>query len=132
MVPYGTAAENLAYLGVDIAIAGLNSSTYTGYDTDVDVLFVMQLTNDNITANSNLNSRYESGNLTYHKDGVEYTTKYDNNGNILKTISKIYEDNSETELAQLYKTKYEEWLKAVFNLDSATGHDIDAQGFLDA
>lgn len=132
MVPYGTAAENLAYLGVDIAIAGLNSSTYTGYDTDVDVLFVLQPTNANITANANLNSRYEAGNLTYHKNGVEYTTKYDNTGNILKTLSKIYTDSSETELAELYKTKYEEWLKTAFGLDSAEGHDINDQGFLDA
>ena len=130
MVPYGTAAENLAYLGADISICGLNSSTYTGYDPDVDVLFVLQTTNANITANTNLNSRYEAGNLTYHEDDKEYTTKYDNNGNILKNLVKIYTSSGETELATMYQEKYKTWLKSTFSLTEIGTHDIDAQGFL--
>lgn len=130
MVPYGTAAENLAYLGANISIGGLNSSTYTGYDTSVDVLFVLETTNSNITSNTNLNSRYEAGNLIYHKESEEFNTKYDNNGNILKTLVKIYTSSGETELAASYQTKFENWLKSTFNLEEVGSHDIDDQGFL--
>ncbi len=128
MVPYGTAAENLAYLGANISIGGLNSSTYTGYDTNVDVLFVIQDTNQDITKNNNLNSRYDIGNLNFHINDKEYITKYFNNGNILKYLIDIYKDD-ET-LHDYYQNKFNEWLKKTFNLDDITNYDINDQGIL--
>ncbi|MDE6655548.1 MAG: hypothetical protein K2J85_00985 [Anaeroplasmataceae bacterium] len=130
MVPYGTAAENLAYLGANIAICGLNSSTYTGYDTNVDVTFVFELKNTDITTNSNLNSRYQAGNLIYHVDSEEYITRYDNVGNIYKNLITIYNEKGQTSLAEQYQTRFDNWLKATFNLEDTNGCDIDAQGFL--
>ena len=133
MVPYGTAAENLAYLGADIAICGLPSSTYNGYDTDVDVLFVMAITDQDIagtgvaTAASQVKERYEAGNLLYtDKNGEKQTTVFFNTGNACKAIADIFEANGETALAEAYRTLFGLWLKQIHG-DYAT--DIDAQGF---
>ncbi|MBO5328285.1 MAG: hypothetical protein J6B04_03855 [Clostridia bacterium] len=125
-VPYGTAAENLAYLGADIAIGGLDSSTYTGYDTGVDVEFVMQLTDSDITKNANLNSRYEAGNLTYtDANGESQNTKFLNVGNIYKTVYNLLkDDSSEQTLANIYKQQLEQWL------DKNGATDVNDQGII--
>ncbi len=133
MVPYGTAAENLAYLGADIAICGLPSSTYNGYDTDVDVLFVMAITDQDIvgtgeaTAASQVKERYEAGNLLYTDvNGEKQATVFYNTGNTCKMIASIFEKSGETALAEGYRTLFGLWLKEVHG-QYAT--DIDAQGF---
>ncbi len=127
MVPYGTAAENLAYLGADIAICGLPSSTYSGYDTDVDVLFILSETNENISgAASQVKERYEAGNLTYHDGGEEKTTVFYNNGNACKAVAKVFEAAGDSERAADYNEMFEAWLDATHGAD-ATG--IDEQGF---
>ena len=132
MVPYGTAAENLAYLGADIAIAGLPSSTYNGFDTDVDVLFILKDTNEDIIgsgkdeAASQVRARYEAGNLLYtDTDGEEQITVFYNTGNLYKAIAEIYENSGNNTLAAIYKAKFNAWLSAVY-VDAT---DIDAQGF---
>nr|MBR6777841.1 hypothetical protein [Clostridia bacterium] len=132
MVPYGTAAENLAYLGADIAICGLPSSTYNGYDTDVDVLFVMAVTDQDIvgtgvaTAASQVKERYEAGNLLYtDANGEKQATVFYNTGNACKAIASIFEKNGETAFADVYRIFFVLWLNEVH--EGAT--DIDAQGF---
>ena len=130
IIPYGTAAENLAYLGIDISICGLNSSTYTGYDSNVDVLFVLENTDNDITKNNNLNSRYDKGNLNYHIDGEAYVTRYDNRGNIFKNLIKLYSDLGYNNLALKYQNIFNEWLKDTFKLDNINGYDINEQGIL--
>ena len=126
MVPYGTAAENLAYLGVDIAIGGLPSSTYNGYDTDVDVLFILAETNEDITGTaSQVAARYEAGNLTYtDKDGEVKATAFLNTGNIYKAIAEMYTDMEDTEAAAVWTEKFNTWLTE--NHEGAT--DINKQG----
>jgi hypothetical protein len=130
MVPYGTAAENLAYLGADISLCGLNSSTYTGYDTSVDVLFVLEIANGDITKNTNLNSRYEANNLTYHVGEEEYVTKYDNSGNIYKNVANIYSKLGNTELYNKYMEMFNNWLKETYSFDNTSSYDINPQGIL--
>ena len=127
MVPYGTSAENLAYLGVDIAICGLPSSTYNGYDTDVDVLFILAETNDAISSDaSQVKTRYEAGNLTYtDTDGNEKTTVFYNMGNIYKAVASVYAKTGNTAMAEKYEGLFASWLEA--NREGAK--DIDAQGF---
>lgn len=128
LMPYGTAAENLAYIGLDIAIGGLPSSTYTGYETSVDVLFVLNLTNGGITTDDNLKARYELGNLVYHDgEGGEKVTKYYNVGLIYKTIMESTSDP--TEKAR-YEGLLEDWIKAVHNVNDASGYTVDDQGFI--
>lgn len=132
MVPYGTAAENLAYLGADIAIAGLPSSTYSGFDTDVDVLFILCLTDQDIVgtgadeAASQVKARYEAGNLLYtNENGEKQTTLFLNTGNLYKAAKAICEENGDTAMAQRYQGLYDAWLAA--NRPGAI--DIDGQGF---
>ena len=131
MVPYGTAAENLAYLGANIAIGGLPSSTYNGYDTDVDVLFILAETSEDIigsgkdTAASQVKERYEAGNLLYTgKDGYKQTTVFYNIGNTYKTIAEILADTDSATSAKFYGL-YKDWLKTTH----AGADDIDEQGF---
>lgn len=128
MVPYGTAAENLAYLGADIAIAGLPSSTYNGYDTDVDVLFILGETNEAIDGNySQVKERYEAKNLTYFdSDGAEQTTLYYNIGNIYLALIDIYTELGDTATAQKYTALFDTWLDSVHG---DTAQTINAQGF---
>lgn len=133
MVPYGTAAENLAYLGADIAICGLPSSTYNGYDTDVDVLFVMAITDQDIagtgvaTAASQVKERYEAGNLLYtDENGEKQTTVFYNTGNTYKALADVFEANGNIVVATAYRTAFNLWLKLVHGENAM---DIDAQGF---
>ena len=134
MVPYGTAAENLAYLGADIAICGLPSSTYNGYDTDVDVLFVMVLTDEDIvgsgaaTAASQVKERYEAGNLLYtDENGKKQTTVFLNTGNVYKALAAVFADNDEGTTSEIYQELFAAWLKKARG--EAAG-DIDEQGFV--
>lgn len=131
-VPYGTAAENLAYLGADIAIAGLPSSTYNGFDTDVDVLFILAETNQDIIgtgfdeAASQVRARYEAGNLLYtNENGEKQTTVFFNIGNVYKTVADIYHTNGNTNASLIYEDMFKNWIDQVHG--EAT--DIDAQGF---
>ena len=124
-VPYGTAAENLAYLGADISICGLPSSTYNGYDTAVDVLCIIAATDEDINGNfSQVKERYQAGNLLYTESGVKKTARFYNTGNILKTVASLYEA-AESGASDTYRSLYADWLLSVH--PSAT--DIDGQGF---
>ena len=132
MVPYGTAAENLAYLGADIAIAGLPSSTYNGFDTAVGVLFVATLTDEDIigtgkdTAASQVKERYEAGNLLYtDANGESKTTVFYNTGNLYKALAEVCAELGDTAGAAAYQAKFDAWLAATHpNADT-----IDDQGF---
>jgi hypothetical protein len=123
MVPYGTAAENLAHLGVDIAICGLPSSTYSGYDTEVDVLFIMTATDQAIDGDdSQVKDRYLAGNLTYVDGEFEIAAYFYNTGNVYKHAAGIVK-NSETKA--MYDKLFKDWLAATH----PTKTDINAQGF---
>ncbi len=124
-VPYGTAAENLAYLGADISICGLPSSTYNGYDTAIDVLCIIAVTNEDINGNaSQVKERYQAGNLLYTENGAKKTAHFYNTGNILKTVASLYED-ADNGASATYRALYESWLLSVH----PTATDIDEQGF---
>jgi hypothetical protein len=127
MVPYGTSAENLAYLGADISLAGLPSSTYNGFDTEVEVLFILADTNEDISGSaSQVKSRYEEGTLFYtDKNGEKQTTVFYNLGNIYKALAKVYRSKGETATSEKYDALFASWLAA--NHEGKT--DIDAQGF---
>ena len=123
MVPYGTAAENLAYLGTEISICGLPSSTYSGYDTDVDVLFIMAATDQAIDGDdSQVKDRYAAGNLTYSENGEELPCVFYNTGNVYKFAAEMLKNKA---TADQFKALYESWLAA--NREGAS--DIDLQGF---
>ncbi|MBQ7226912.1 MAG: hypothetical protein IJX05_00770, partial [Clostridia bacterium] len=134
MVPYGTAAENLAYLGADISLCGLPSSTYTGYDTAVDIKFILSLTNSAINSDTNLNGRYEAGTLLDHDEsGNENITDFHNLGLIYKNLVAIYTEASDMSNASTYQTLFENWLRTQAGLDAGadlSGYDVDQQGFL--
>ena len=116
MVPFGTAAENLAYLGVDITVCGLPSSTYSGLDTEVDVLFILAETDESICGDdSQVKERFNAGNLTY---GDGQITTFSNNGSVCKQAAEILKS---AELERLFNA----WLAA--NRPGAV--DIDEQGF---
>lgn len=132
MVPYGTAAENLAYLGADMSICGLPSSTYNGYDTSVDVLFILAETNQDIMGSgeadvvSSVSTRYEAENLHYTDvSGETSVTGFFNTGNVYKAAVAICEANNAYDTAAMYAEQYETWLAEVH--DGASG--VDAQGF---
>ena len=132
MVPYGTAAENLAFLGADLSICGLPSSTYNGYDTDVDVLFIMTETDQDIAGSgsaevaSQVSNRYELGNLLFtDAEGQEHVTVFYNTGNTFKTASAICEAAGDADGAAAYTALYEAWLNNAHSGAAA----IDAQGF---
>ncbi len=133
MVPYGTAAENLAYFGADLSICGLPSSTYNGYDTSVDVLFIMTETDQDITgsgeaeAASQVAARYEAGNLTYtDASGEEQDAVFYNNGNVYKTAAQILEAAGDADGAKAYTDLFADWLSNVHG----DAEDIDFQGFV--
>ena len=133
MVPYGTAAENLAYLGADIAIAGLPSSTYSGFDTDVDVLFIIAETDEDISGSGNdeavsqVKARYEAGNLLYTDgNGEKKETVFYNTGNVFKTASDVYSRLGDESMAEKYDTLFELWMDAAYG---DTASDINEQGF---
>ncbi len=136
LVPFGTAAENLAYLGANISLCGLPSSTYTGYDESIDIKFVMSRVDSAIDQNTNLNGRYESGTLKDHNEaGEEVTTAYFNVGNLYKQFIEYYSsgDTENKELKDKYTLLFEAWLRKMNGLnqeDSVEGYDVDNQGFL--
>lgn len=133
-VPYGTAAENLAYVGADLSIGGGESSTYTGYDPSIDVKFILQPGNGNVASSSNIGPRYEDGTLQNHTaSGEEDVTSYFNTGVILKTLVEYYTEISNSELVTRYTGLYENWLRTVNGLATdadVTGYGVDVQGFL--
>jgi len=126
MVPYGTAAENLAYLGVEITICGLPSSTYSGCDTDVDVLFIMAETNEAINGDdSQVKDRFNAGNLVFTANGEEHLTIFYNIGNIYKYVSELLTASGNTSAGDSFEELYSAWLSA--NRSGASS--IDDQGF---
>ncbi len=123
MVPYGTAAENLAYLGADLSIGGLDSSTYKGYDPNVDVKFLLNLVDTDITANANVGERYTAGTLQNHNaDGSAAQTAYYNAGYILKALSEYYEGRDDAARKATYDGLLAGWLAA------QSGTDVTPQG----
>lgn len=126
MVPFGTAAENLAYLGADITVCGLPSSTYSGLDTDIDVLFIMCETDESICGDdSQVKDRFKAGNLTFTKDGVTLPCIFYNTGNTYKFASQILKDIGNSTTAGEFEAFYKAWLSA----NRPGSEDIDAQGF---
>ena len=125
-VPYGTAAENLAYLGVDITVCGLPSSTYSGLDTDVDVLFIMAETNEAIDGNdSQVKDRFLAGNLIYEEKGEAKSCIFYNTGNVFKFASEILSVNGEKSASDAFGALYRAWLSA----NRPGAEDINLQGF---
>ena len=132
LIPFGTAAENLAYLGVNISLCGLSSGTYTGYDPSVDIKFVIATVDTAIDSDTNISGRYANGTLLDHdKNGNETITAFYNIGNLYKQLIKYYSS------VELYKAYYEEkfkaWIRAVNNLPEnadTSGYDVDNQGFI--
>ncbi len=123
MVPFGTAAENLAYLGVPITVCGLPSSTYSGLDTGVPVLFVIAETDESICGDdSQVKDRFNAGTLTY---GENNTTVFYNNGSVCKYTAQILEDAGDKAVSAEFERLFGAWLAA--NRPGST--DIDAQGF---
>ena len=109
-------SDDLAYLGVDITVCGLPSSTYSGLDHGVDVLFLIAETDESICGDdSQVKDRFNAGTLTYG-DG-QITTFY-NNGSVCKQAAEILKS---AELERLFNA----WLAA--NRPGAV--DIDEQGF---
>ncbi len=126
MVPYGTAAENLAYLGVDITVCGLPSSTYSGLDTGVPILFVMAETDESVCGDdSQVKDRFNAGNLTYPLDGEQVNSIFYNNGNVCKYTSEILKNAGEKKSSAEFDKLFEAWLAA----NRPGSNDIDAQGF---
>ncbi len=126
MVPYGTAAENLAYLGVDITVCGLPSSTYSGLDTGVPVLFIMAETDESICGDdSQVKDRFNAGNLTYMLDGEQVNSIFYNNGNVCKYTAEILKKSGEEKSSAEFEKLLEAWLAA----NRPGSSDIDAQGF---
>jgi hypothetical protein len=126
MVPYGTAAENLAYLGVDITVCGLPSSTYSGLDKGVPVLFLIAETDESICGDdSQVKDRFNAGNLTYEQSGEEVNSIFFNNGNFCKTVAEIMEKSGDDESSTEFEKLFSAWLAA----NRPGSADIDAQGF---
>ena len=136
LIPFGTAAENLAYLGVDISLCGLSSATYTGYEHSVDIKFVLATVDTAIDSDTNISGRYADGTLLDHdKNGKETITAFFNVGNLYKQLIEYY--SSEAHGNNKYKAYYEEqfkaWLRAVNGLAEnadTSGYDVDNQVFL--
>ena len=133
-VPYGTAAENLAYLGVDRSICGLPSSTYAGYDTSVPVLYVRSNTDGDIRTDGNLSTRYTNGTLDYSDiSGEKKTTSFVNNGNVLKNLAYYYGQSGKTDLSAKYTKMFKDWMVKTFSEvteENADKFTINEQGIL--
>ncbi len=126
MVPYGTAAENLAYLGVDITACGLPSSTYSGLDTEVPILFIMAETDESVCGDdSQVKDRFNAGNLTYNLDGEQVNSIFYNNGNVCKYTAQILKNAGDSASSAEFRKLFEAWLAA----NRPGADDIDAQGF---
>lgn len=126
MVPFGTAAENLAYLGVPITVCGLPSSTYSGLDTGVPVLFVIAETDESICGDdSQVKDRFNAGNLTYEENGEDVTTAFYNSGSVCKYAARIFKDAGDKKTAEELDRLFDAWLAA----NRPGSDDVDAQGF---
>lgn len=129
ILPGGVAAENFAYLGYDFALGGLSSSTYTGYETDVIVEFILNET-ATIQTESNVATRYENGTLVWTKGtNTEYTTLMLNAGNVYKAFIEYYANNAE--LKTKYETMLDAWLianKEEVNSGNVANYTVDRQG----
>ena len=136
LIPFGTAAENLAYLGVDLSLCGLSSGTYTGYEQSVDIKFVMAMVDTAIDGDTNISGRYADGTLLDHdKDGNESITAFFNIGNLYKQLIEYYstEDHGNNIYKAYYEEKFKAWIRAVNGLAEnadTSGYDVDNQGFL--
>ena len=136
LIPFGTAAENLAYLGVDISLCGLSSGTYTGYEQSIDIKFVMATVDTAIDSDTNLSGRYANGTLLDHdKNGKEDITAFFNIGNLYKQLIEYYssEEHGNDKYKAYYEEKFKAWLRAVNGLSEdadTNGYDVDNQGFL--
>ena len=88
------------------------SSTYNGYDTDVDVLFILAETVEAISGTaSQVAERYKADNLLYtDKDGNKQTTVFYNTGNTYRKAAEIYAKLGYAELTYKYTLFYEDWL----------------------
>lgn len=133
ILPGGVAAENFAYLGYDFALGGVSSSTYTGYEKDVIVEFIISGNNTTIQTDGNVATRYNEGSLAWTKgNNNEYTTLMLNRGNVYKTLMEYYNATNET-LSNSYKALYENWLINYSDEDEITAetvanYTIDRQG----
>ena len=127
LIPFGTAAENLAYLGVDISLCGLSSGTYTGYEPSVDIKFVLAMVDTAIDSDTNISGRYANGTL--------HGTAFFNIGNLYKQLIEYYssEEHGDDGYKADYEEKFKAWLRVVNELPEGadtTGYDVDNQGFL--
>lgn len=114
VLPGGAAAENFAYLGINFSICGLDSSTYTGYETSVPVEFIIGGGTYSIY-NANTAGRYNAGTLL---DSEGATTLILNKGNMLKLLGRDEEAKA--------------WIAENFNIDVANinNYDLDRTGLL--
>ncbi len=113
ILPGGVAAENFAYIsGSDFAIAGLPSSTYTGYEKSTIIEFIITSANETLKNQSNVSARYQEGSLVWQKgEDANYTTLMLNRGNVYKALQEYYASTN-AELASMYQTKLNNWLIA--------------------
>lgn len=113
VLPGGVAVENFAYLGIDFSICGLDSSSFTGYETSVPVEFIIGGGNYNVFS-GNLVGRYNAGNLL---DSAEEQTLILNKGNLLKLLGR--------------ETEYKNWIKATFDIiENIDNYTLDKRGLL--
>lgn len=127
MVPYGTAAENLAYLNIDISLGGLPSSTYSGYETSVPVEFVLNLIDGSIADDNNLKTRYENGTLFYYDGEETKTTRFINKGKFYEIMRNRFKPTDS--MYDVYDVLRTNWLKSVTGKEDVTGYTIDDQSF---
>lgn len=132
MIPYGCAAENLAYLGIDHVIGGLPSSTYTGYSEKVPVLFILNTSdgNTNCETDDNIKARYEQETLQWDVDGKDLHTTYINRGNLYRLLRDYYQGVGNTSLANKYEELYRNWIEKTFSKTNGEDFEIDDYGFL--
>ncbi len=132
MIPYGCAAENLAYLGIDHVIGGLPSSTYTGYSEKIPVLFILDQSrgNTNCSTDDNIKARYEQGTLEWNIDGEELHTTYVNRGNLYRLLRDYYKGINNTTLEEKYEGLYRDWIETTFAKTNGEDFEIDDAGFL--
>lgn len=131
ILPGGVAAENFAYLDKNFALGGLSSSTYTGYETDVIVEFILSSGTTTIQTEGSVSARYNNGTLTWTKDGdTNYTTKMLNKGNLYKTLAEYYAEK-DNNLKNKYETLLNEWLianDANVTIENVANYTINRQG----
>lgn len=115
LIPNGVAAENLAYLNYDHVVGGLSSSTYTGYDADVPVLYMFNLAEDKTNSlpylsaesDSILADRFIEDTLDGKcgEDEVKHT--YFNKGTLYSTLVDYYTELGEGEVNEYFRSYYQ-------------------------